>query len=288
MTLQQGILLGLQGSIVLTVFAVGLRATLAEATWLARKPGLLSRSFLAMFVVLPVVAIALAWLFPLLRPIEIVLAALALSPVPPLLPMKIGKAEGDENYMLGLLIIVSLFAIAIVPLGLKAASLFLGRPVSMSPVAVAGVMFKMTLLPLAAGILVRRFAPGLARRIVRPTALVATIVLAVCALLLIFGAWQAIWNMVGNGSILAIAAFVAAGLAAGHLLGGPREDDRTVLALATATRHPALALAIAKAGFPDEAGLGATILLYLLVGALVAVPYIRWRRKFVPRRMSAR
>lgn len=279
MTLQQGILLGLQGSIILTVFAVGLRATIAEATWLARQPGQLSRSLLAMFVALPIIAILLVVLFPLLRAIEIVLIALALSPVPPLLPMKIGKASGDEDYMLGLLIIVSLLSIAIVPLGLMAASIVLRRPMSMSPGDVAAVMFKMTLLPLAAGILVRRFAPDVARRIVRPATIVASIVLAACVLLLLFGAWRAVWKLVGNGSILVIAAFVVAGLAAGHLLGGPREDDRTVLALATATRHPALALAIAKSGFPNEPGLGAAILLYLLVGAFVALPYIRWRRK---------
>jgi BASS family bile acid:Na+ symporter len=284
MTLQQGILLGLQVSIILTVFAVGLRATIAEATWLARQPGLLSRSFLAMFIVLPVVAVVLVMLFPLLRPIEIVLVALALSPVPPLLPMKIGKAEGDENHMLGLLIIVSLLAIAIVPFGLKVASVIAGRPMSMSPFAVAAVMFKMTLLPLAAGILVRHFARDFARRMAKPVTIVAMIVLAVGALLLLFGAWEAVWKLVGNGSILAIAAFVAAGLVAGHLLGGPNEDDRTVLALATATRHPALALAIAKAGFPNEPGLGATVLLYLLVGGLVAVPYIQWRKKLAARK----
>lgn len=279
MTLQQGILLGLQGSIILTVFAVGLRATIAEATWLARQPRLLSRSLLAMFFLLPAVAIALVMVFPLLRPIEIVLIALALSPVPPLLPMKIGQASGDENYMLGLLIIVSLLAIAIVPIGLMVAGTLLRRPISMPTGDVAAVMFKMTLLPLAAGILVRRFAPRFARRVARPATIVATIVLLACAALLVFGGWRAIWNLVGNGSMAAIAAFVVAGLALGHLLGGPREDDRSVLALATATRHPALALAIAKAGFPNEPGLGAAILLYLLVGALVALPYIRWRRK---------
>lgn len=279
MTLQQAILLGLQGSIILTVFAVGLRSTVAEATSVARHPRVLARSLIAMFFVMPVVAITLVSLFPLLRPIEIVLAALALSPVPPLLPRKTGKARGDDNYMVGLLVIVSLLAIAIVPLGLAAASAVLHRPIAMSPVAVAAVMFKTTLLPLAAGILVRRFAVEWAHRMVRPVTLVAAVVLAGCALLLLVRFWPAVWRLVGNGSMLALAVFVAAGLAAGHWLGGPRDNDRTVLALATATRHPALALAIAKAGFPDEPALGAAILLYLLVGACVALPYIRWRRR---------
>jgi BASS family bile acid:Na+ symporter len=54
-------------------------------------------------------------------------------------------------------------------------------------------------------------------------------------------------SLVGNGTILALGAFTLAGLAAGHLLGGPNRDDCTVLALATASRHPGVALAIASA-----------------------------------------
>ena len=73
-------------------------------------------------------------------------------------------------------------------------------------------------------------------------------------------------SLIGNGSLLALAAFVAVGLAAGHLLGGPNAADRLVLALSTATRHPVIALTVAKANFPDEPLLGATVLLYLLVG----------------------
>jgi BASS family bile acid:Na+ symporter len=51
------------------------------------------------------------------------------------------------------------------------------------------------------------------------------------------------------------------------------------LALSTASRHPAIALAIAKGNFPDEPYLAATIVLYLLVATVVAVPYVKWRRR---------
>jgi hypothetical protein len=67
-------------------------------------------------------------------------------------------------------------------------------------------------------------------------------------------------------------------LAAGHLLGGPEPGGRTALALATAFRHPGIALAAAAANFPAE-NFVAVILLYLLVSAVVGVPYAIWRRR---------
>ena len=89
----------------------------------------------------------------------------------------------------------------------------------------------------------------------------------------------AVLSLIGNGSVIAFGAFVAAGLASGHLLGGPHAAERLVLALSTATRHPAIALAVAKANFPDEPLLGATVLLYLLVGLLIGVPYQVWQKR---------
>ena len=56
----------------------------------------------------------------------------------------------------------------------------------------------------------------------------------------------AIVSLVGNGTVLVIAAVVAAGLAAGHWLGGPDPDDRTALAIASSMRHPGVAMAIAE------------------------------------------
>ena len=68
------------------------------------------------------------------------------------------------------------------------------------------------------------------------------------------------------------------GLAAGHLLGGPQSEDRTALALSTSSRHPAVALAMASANFPDQKLIPAAILLYLIVNAIVSLPYLAWRR----------
>jgi BASS family bile acid:Na+ symporter len=92
------------------------------------------------------------------------------------------------------------------------------------------------------------------------------------------GASRAIWALVGNGTVLVMAIFVLAGVAAGHLLGGPEPDRSAVLALSTACRHPAMALALAEANRPDLS-FGAAILLYLIVSGIVSVPYVALQRR---------
>jgi len=97
-------------------------------------------------------------------------------------------------------------------------------------------------------------------------------------LVLLIGTWQAIWAATGGGAVVAIVAFVAVGLLVGHLLGGPESEHSTVLALSTACRHPAIALAIASSNYPDE-HFGGTIILYLLVSAVAGIPYVAWQRR---------
>ena len=281
MDLQQLILLALRASIVLTVFGFGLRATLDDALYLVRRPGLLVRSLLAMFVVMPVLAGALVSLFELRPSVRIALVVLAISPVPPLLPGKVVKSGGRGSYGIGLMVAASLLAIVFVPVGVHLLGSYVGQPFAMPPGAIAKVVLMTALIPLAAGLVVCATFPGFAARLARPLSLVAQTLLAVGILVILFSVLPAAVTLIGNGTILAMAAFVAAGLIAGHYLGGPADNDRAVLALATACRHPAIALAIAKANFPDEPLLGAAIVLYLLVSAIVCLPYISRQRRAI-------
>jgi len=51
-----------------------------------------------------------------------------------------------------------------------------------------------------------------------------------------------------------------------------------VLALATATRHPGIAIAIAHINFPNEQAVPAAVVIYLVVSAVLSVPYLAWRK----------
>jgi len=79
---KQVVILIAQLSILCTVFGFGLSATTNHLLFLIRRPALLARSFVAMFVIMPVVAAILVRLFDFRPSVEIALVALAISPVP--------------------------------------------------------------------------------------------------------------------------------------------------------------------------------------------------------------
>jgi BASS family bile acid:Na+ symporter len=79
-----------------------------------------------------------------------------------------------------------------------------------------------------------------------------------------------------GGTVLSLAAFVLAGLIIGHALGGPEPDNRPVLALATALRHPAVALAIAHANLPAQRLAAAEVFLYLILSGILSALYLSW------------
>src|SRR5438270_11292452 len=98
MNLASVITLALKVSIMLLVFSLGLGVSASDVLYLRRRPGLLTRSLLSMDVATPLVAGAMAIIFHLRPPVEIALVALAISPVPPLLPIKGLKAGGHAPY----------------------------------------------------------------------------------------------------------------------------------------------------------------------------------------------
>ena len=279
MTLQSLILLALKASIVLSVFAIGLESRFADATSLLRRPRLLVRSALAMNVVMPLVAAAMAWAFDLPEAVEISLVALAVSPVPPILPKKQIKAHGETSYAIGLQVGAAALAAVFIPLAVELVGLTLHKPLHISPWPIASLVLATVLAPLVAGMLVRRLAPGLAARFAAPAAHIAGIVLALGFLAVLMTAWPSIFALIGTGALAAVAAFVLIGLVVGHGLGGPDPHDRTVLALAAATRHPGVALAIGSASFPGQKEVLPAILLYLVAGAVLTIPYGMWRKR---------
>ncbi len=279
MTLTPSIVLALQASILMTVFGFGLRTTVGDALYVVRQPSLLGRSLVAMFVIMPLVAVALVRVFALHPSVEIVLVALSISPIPPLLPVRQQKAGGYAPYALGLMTIVGAASIVIVPAAVWLLGRYFVRPFAMSPAAIARLALMTVILPMAAGLGFRAVWPAGAARIARAVGLVAMVLLVVGVLGLLAGRLPAALALAGNGTIVAMAAFVVAGLAVGHWLGGPDEDHRVVLALSAATRHPLIALTIAKANFPDDPDLGPAILLFLLVNVLIGIPYQLRRRR---------
>jgi len=269
------VLVALLGGIVLTVVALGLEAEWADATSLLGQPALFVRSILAMNVIAPTVAAALAAAFNLHPAVKIALVTLALSPLPPFLPKKEMTAGGERSYVIGLLTTTALLAVVFVPLALKVLEAVFGLPLTISIAKIATSVAMSVLAPLAAGMAMHSFAPALAHRLAKPIAILAAVMLVAGVIAVLVRLGPAMWELVGNGTLLAMIAFAAIALVIGHVLGGPLAGNRAALALATSARHPGVALAIASANFPNQTLVLPAVLMYALISTIVSVPYLK-------------
>jgi bile acid:Na+ symporter, BASS family len=268
-------------SIMLIVLSFGLLCTWRDATSLFRNPSLLVRSLLSMNVILPLFIAILVSVFTFRQPVGIALLALAVSPVPPFLPLKQRKLVGHHEYIYGLLGATSLLSIVLAPATILLIGLAFSHQADISPMKIARMVALTSLLPFALGLVLRHRLPAFAER-ASPIANKAGILLLVVAFVpVVIKMCPEIISLIGDGTLLAIIAFVAVGLLAGHLLGGPDPADRTVLALATATRHPGVAVVIATGIFPDNKLIAPAIIIYLIVGTIASAPYGIWRKRQV-------
>ena len=279
MTAAKLIGLGINLSMALMVFSVALSAAGERWRDILARPGLLARSLIAMFVVMPVVAVLLAKNFELNRALLVALLLLALSPVPPILPNKQLKAGGGASFVLGLLVVAALASIVIAPMGADLIARLFGRELDVPFAPIARVVGISVLLPVLLGLVVARVAPAFGAKAAGPLSKFAAVLLLVSFLPALWAAWDGIAAQMTNFTVLAIAIFVAIGLLTGHLLGGPDDEDRTALALATATRHPGVAIAVLHAIGPVDPGVVPVVVLYLLVGMVAAAPYVAWRKR---------
>lgn len=272
--LRRLVVIVLQASIFLTVFGFGLRTRWIDVVSVFHRPAALARALLAMFIVMPAVAIALCLAFRLHPAVEIALAAIAVSPTPPLIPNREVQAGARAAYGIGLMAITAALSIAIIPFAAPIVGRTLGLTMAMTTEALARLVAMSVLVPLSLGMLANLALPRASARIHQPVVLFAIVALAISLSAIVFAVLPAAVLLIGNGTLLALAAFVIVGIAVGHMLGGPDTEDRVVLGLSTGCRHPGMAIAIAAANFPQETRVVAAALLYLLVNIAISVAYI--------------
>jgi BASS family bile acid:Na+ symporter len=260
------------------VFAVGLHTDHGDLLYLLHHPHRLFKAIVAVIVIPPVAAGLLISLTPLAPAVQAAIMVMAVSPVPPLVPGKGLSAGARKEYVYGLYLALSLISVVSVPLTLAIAGtvfehqLFLPLP-SLLKTVIGGVV-----VPIALGVLVRRQAPEFAAQ---SWEMISRIALAIGLLSIVPIAaklWPAMMTLIGNGTMAAMAVATVIALFGGHILGGPDPRDRATLAIAASVRHPGIALAIAGASF-REPRVASGILLFLLVGLIVSLPYMVWMKR---------
>lgn len=267
----------LQASLILVVVAVGLQSRWSDLTCALRTPRLLVGGAVAVNVVVPLAAVLTALVLPIDPLVKAGIVIMAVSPLAPFAPGKMLKGGAETSITVGLYVALILLAVLIVPMTVALLSTIFSVDLTVPVSAMAWLVLSSVLAPLVVGIAIAALAPGAAPRLAKIAGLVGNLLLLPILALFLYNAGGAILGLIGDGTLIAIVATVAAGLAAGHLLGGPERDNRIALALAAATRHPGVAGLIAHRHFDDRRVMLAVVL-FLIVSILLSALYQRWVR----------
>lgn len=266
----------LQLCVTALILAIGMQSTVDDLTYLWRRPRLLTKAMLAMYVFVPLAAVGLVRLLPLPFGLKVAVVVVAISAGAPLVPRKLMPLSND-GYVFSVIATSSLFAIVTVPLWLIALSTLSGATPEVSPSEVGRLLGRAFLLPLAVGMGLRMLAPEFAEKLADILLKVGGIVLTLGGVVLLVLGWPLL-REAGWISLIVLGLLTALSLAIGHLMGGPDEENRTALAISCATRHLGVAVLVAAA-VPGERT-SVLVVAYLVASILVSIPYIHWRKKY--------
>ncbi len=263
-------------SVVLNVLALALRTRAEDVLHLFRNWDQGLRAFAAMYLVVPLVALAIVAAFELKPGVEVALLVMSLSPVPPLLPKKQLKSGGEGAYVTSLLVAAALASLLVMPVGLHLFGAVFGRNVDVPILAIAKALATTIAVPLLLGVVGRRLLGARAARMSEVIGKVAMAMLLVGALVLLVLLAPAMGQLLGGGTLLALVGMILAGLAAGYLLGGKTPGNRAALALAAATRHPGVAMGVVAIAFPDAKQALVAIVAAVLLNVIVGIPFVKF------------
>ncbi|MDH3688725.1 MAG: sodium dependent transporter [Gammaproteobacteria bacterium] len=275
--------------VTLTIFTlmltIGVNHSLEHLGSVWRQRDVLLRALLAVIVLVPLVVIVLLWVFDLPPAVATGLAVLAAAPGAPLTHKRSQMAGADLTYVASLQLTLALLAVVVTPLTLAIFyGLFELDIERVSALKVAQQVAQVTFLPVIIGLALQRFAPQLVAVIGKPLNVIADalfmlLMLALIVLLVIAPDMRAMLK-VGWPAIAAILIMVVAALAIGHGLGGPAQDRRSALAVASIARNVGLALFVVGLSDAGHTSIP-TIVTYMILGAVIAVPYAIWSKRQV-------
>jgi len=259
------------------MFAIGLAMDVRDLRWAFARPLLLVLSLISVLVLVPIAALLLAQWFGLSREAQVGIALMAIAPGAPVALRRSLDAGGHHSFAAALQMLIASLAVVTMPLSVELLDQIFATSSEIAPAVVARQVLVAQLIPLGLGLLIHRFAPGLAARVEpRVRRLGGTMLIAFLVVVL-----ASIWRLVfGAGFFVALCAFAvsAVALVSGHLLGGPIKETRTAVAISSALRNPGLALLVATSNSaPPE--VAATIFAYLIWAAAATGVYIATRRR---------
>jgi bile acid:Na+ symporter, BASS family len=257
----------LLGFVVSSMIAMGLGFTARQIIDALRDVRLVLLALLANFVAMPLAALALDKVLELEESLGVGLLLLGAAAGAPFLPKLTELAKGDLPFAVGIMMLLAIGTVGYLPLVLP----LLLPGVTVNSTKIAGWLFLLTLLPLAAGLALRAQYEEVAARVKPVLDWLSNVTLVPMVLLLAVANIDKILHVFGTRGILAGLLLIALGFGIGWLLGGPGVDTRRALALGTGQRNIAAALVVASESFSDPSVV-IMVIVVTIVGLLTLMP----------------
>jgi len=255
--------------------SIGLRYGVEELVGPLRDFWAVVLALVANFVAVPMFAVAILQLIELDTEYAIGLVLAGSAAGAPMTIKFTQIANGDVPFSAGLLVLLIIVTIGYMPLIVP----LLAPGSEISAWAIAAPLVLTMLLPLGAGLLVKRLAPATGR--ILPVLGVATnVALLTLVVLTVALNLSTVLGVFGTGAIAASLLFIAGAFCTGWVLGGAfGEHLRDEMALGTAQRNFAAALVVATQAF-DAPG----VLVMAVVVSLVTMAVLFPAAKLLNRR----
>ena len=263
--------------LVALTFGVGLQVNLDHLRIILHDYRLLSRAFLANFIVVPLLGVLLAKSFRLPEPVATGFLLMAIAPGVPFVLLKVRKRGGSLGLAVALAFLLPLISVVTIPI---TAELVLSAPrMAALPLGrFAAMLLFSQLLPLVAGIVVTARAPESAARLARPVKIVAFVAALGLLALLSPKIVASIADVYGSNGMFAALCLVVMSLIVGWLLGGPARQDRRVFALGTALRNIGLCALIATSSFGTPLVIAAVLTYFVIQFTVTSIVGVYFQR----------
>lgn len=270
-------------SLAIIMLSLGLGLTLGDFKRVLIRPRAFSIGVLGQVFLLPMVALALIWVFGITGELAVGMFILSLCPGGVTSNILSKLANGDVALSVSLTGIISLLSIATVPVLLAfAVKYFLGTSApEINILGTALQMFAIVAVPVGTGVAIRHFATGFAERIEPVFSRIATVLF----IIIVVGALAANWDIfienlatLGPALIALNLVLLIIGGGVARLSGLDQKSVKTV-AIETGIQNATLGILVGSLIVGSEAGLTAYSLpsgVYGITMYLVTIPFVLW------------
>jgi BASS family bile acid:Na+ symporter len=248
--------------LVSSMLAMGLTLTLTALITPLRNVRLVSLALALNFVLAPAFAWLLTVVIPLDRGHTIGLLLLGGVAGAPFIPKVVENARGNLALAVALMGLLTLGTILFLPFALP----LMIPGLRADPWSIARPLVLLIVLPLAVGMLLKKFASTLAALTAPVLAQIGNAAMLLLFALMVWLNFRALLGVIGSGAIGVALIYFAGLFILGWVLGGPKPEVRGALGIVTTARNFGAALVPAANSFSDP-----KVTIMIIVGAIVGL-----------------